>query len=311
MNTSLVRKSVLLALILLGLVGLLLLQQPQLRFWQKADAAPVYGQLTADQVTKIAFTKEETTELVKNGSSWQVGEFRANPALVDRCVTTLLALNKMTPVSHNIDKFARYGVAENSLNVQLWAGNSQQPRLILGKAGPTYGTTYFEVEGESAVFLAPHNLQTECSPTDWRDLTIFAFEGPQITTYQVTAPGKNYTLQKTDSGWQAADSPSTQLKTQEITSILYAFAQLKAKDLQLIPTEGDSFTSQSTITATTESGQTYRLEIGAPFTKEEGSDYPARKEGDTQNAWVLSSYSVQDLTPNLERLQPSEESPSN
>ncbi|MDP2874237.1 MAG: DUF4340 domain-containing protein, partial [bacterium] len=289
MRTPLLKKTIIFLAVFLALVLGLFLSRPSWRFWEKKPNLLAINSVNKESLNQLVVTKEGSeTKIAKINSQWQIGNFKADEKVVSNCLDLLLSLKKDTLASTNKEKFSKYDISDKSSKIKLASGNKMSATVLIGKSGPTYGTNYFQIEGEDRVWLSGDNLVTACQPPEWRDMTIFSFDTQKVKSYQLQESGNNYTLKKNGVQWELDGQANKKMVGEKVSSILYAFASLKAKDLLVAEKDTSQFSAVITATVTLEDEKKYSLQIGAPLTNATDSDFKAKSE-DEKIIYLISS----------------------
>ncbi len=299
MRTTLLKKTIILLAIFLVLVVGLFLSRPSWRFWEKKPSLLAMANIKKESISQLTVIKDGSEKKIeKKNNQWQVDSLKADEKVINNCLDLLLGLKKETLISENKEKFSKYDISDKSSKIKLAAGDKVLTTVLIGKSGPTYGTNYFQIEGEEKIFLSAENLATACQPPEWREMTIFSFDAQKVRTYQLQEMGNSYTLKKNGDQWEADGQANKKVNAEKVSPVLHAFASLRAKDLLPADKETTKFSAATTVTVTLEDNKKYTLQISPPLTAAADSDFKAKGE-DEKIIYLISSYTKEEIAPRL------------
>jgi len=147
--------------------------------------------------------------LIKEGDGWVVGgesPYPANERTVTSALNRFEQMNRKALISEREEKFTDFEV-DDSAGVRLTIHQGGEPiMLILGKAGPTYQTSYARLEGSSEIWEigGNHKATFDRKPADWRDKTINSLDMEEFTRFDLRYPDLSFSLEKRDTVWHVS-----------------------------------------------------------------------------------------------------------
>lgn len=299
MRSPLLKKTIIFLAVFLALIIGLFFSRPSWRFWEKKPSLLALANLKKENISQLVAIKAGSEKKIeKKDNQWQVESFKANEKVVNNCLDLLLGLKKKTLASTNKEKFPKYDISDQSPKIKLASGEKTLAVVLIGKSGPTFGTNYFQIEGEDKIFLSEENLATACQPPEWREMTIFSFDAQKVKAYQLQEKGNSYTLKKNGDQWELDGQTNKKVSGEKVSLVLYALASLKARDLLVADKETTKFSAATTVTVTLDDDKKYTLQIGPPLTNATDSDFKAKAE-DEKILYLISSYTKEELAPRL------------
>lgn len=242
--------------------------------------------------------------LRKKADGWSVEAnkktYAADPASVDNLLNTAAKIRIESIVSQSPGKYQAFEVdAEKGVDVRIDdAAQKSLAHFVVGKSGPDLFSTYLRLADAQQVVLASGMLKMafERELKDWRNKTIFSLNQQDITGYQVTGD-LQYQLQKAaNSAWEMIAPEKFAPKKEVVEDCLKTIAALNAADFaegRLQDFQLDKPARQITITL--KSGPARTLLIG----KEKNAFQRFVKTADTDTVYVLESYNLEKLSPQL------------
>ncbi|MFC1662281.1 DUF4340 domain-containing protein, partial [Gemmatimonadota bacterium] len=190
----------------------------------------------------------------------------------------------------------RLGVsADSATRVAVTAGNDIRV-LLVGKAGPRYGTAFARLPEEDQVHLLEGNLRSHLNRSldDWRNKRIAAVDTGAVHRLVVEWDGETYGLERGDSLWTLTTGENADPTT--LNGILAELANLTASGFY---SPSDSLPgSAGFVRALRITGDTiFELEIGSG----EGDRW-ARAGGDS-TLYRLPTWRVSRVAPEKERVR--------
>ncbi|RQV94194.1 DUF4340 domain-containing protein [bacterium] len=182
-------------------------------YWMIESEKPVVSTdqqfITADSasITKLEIhsAKNDVT-LTKQGGGWMVdGEkpYPANERTLGLALAKFNQMSKKALISERPERFADMEVDDSlGVKVTVHAGDKSST-LILGKAGPTFQTSYARLDGSNEIWEVSGNNRSTFDKKldDWRDKTINQYEMADFKKYVLNYPDHSFTAELQDSVW--------------------------------------------------------------------------------------------------------------
>lgn len=192
-------------------------------------------------ITTVEFTggTDATVRLERSGAggAWMVDGHPADSAQAASLVAALDSVGTGAPVSVNPDNHARMEVDSASARLMVLERDGGADTLLLGKAGPSYGTVYARLPGHDEVHLLQADLRAHAhrSAADWRSKRIAAVDTTAVGAVEVARDGSTFRLERADSVWTADGSPAD---PQAVRDLLSELAGLQAQSFPPADTTG-------------------------------------------------------------------------
>ncbi len=144
--------------------------------------------------------------LIKQGGGWVVDGEKPYPANEGTLSSTLAKFSQMSKkalISERPERFADMEVDDSAgVKVIVHLG-SDTFNLILGKAGPTFQTSYARLEGSDEIWeiSGNHRGSFDRKRDDWRDKTINKFEMADFKKFVLTYPDQSFSVELQDTIW--------------------------------------------------------------------------------------------------------------
>jgi hypothetical protein len=158
-------------------------------------------------ITKLVIhSAENDVELIKQGDGWMVNGTKPYPANERTLGTALKRFSEMSKkalISEQSDRFSDFEVGDSAgVKVTVQAGG-KSTTLILGKAGPTFQTSYVRLAGSDEIWeiSGNHRGTFDRKSVDWRDKTINQYENADFTKLELIYPDQSFTVGKQDTVW--------------------------------------------------------------------------------------------------------------
>jgi len=255
--------------------------------------------VTPESVTAVRFEGPESNvpvELKRSGGRWTVNGYRADSSAVARFWEAVAAVEVGSLVGSNPANHPRLGVAADS----AWTLDVETPdgarRLLVGKNGTRYGTTYVRLPDAEGVYLLGGGLRPMITRSldEWRNKQVARVDTSAVQTVEVEREGTGWTIQRADSSWVMADGSPTNGAT--VRNLLGELARMDASGFygtqDSLPPLGGS------VRAMDQAGDTLLiLDIGSG----EGDRW-VRVEGDSI-VYRIPSWRVSRVLPELSTLQ--------
>jgi len=284
----------------------------------REEAGLLFPELQIEQVHKLLVKKadETTTTLQKRNDLWYVDtdkeNYPADPQLINEAIKTLQALKKINLASRKKGKHALFQVKEKmGMEVSLFdQENTELARLIVGKNGPDFFSTYIRKADENEVFLYERYLKGhyDKSVSNWRDKKIFDFDAEEVTEIKITKEEETIVLSKdTKENWHIEKPISLLAQNKEVEKIITIFCSLKASDFadEAVLQKSGLADPARRISATLKDGKTKTLFIG----NNKEDRYYYAKSGDNDYLYLLYKATIDNLNPSLKDLEKAEIDP--
>ena len=199
------KKNLMLIGILIALVGIY--------YFGIREQAPVVSvdrpliEADSSNITKLEIhSATNDVVLVKQGGLWIVDGEKPYP-VNDRTLATALGkfaqMSKKALISERPERFADMEVDDSAgVKIAIHLGD-EVINLILGKAGPTFQTSYARLDGSNKIWEVSgnHRGTFDRKRDDWRDKTICKYEMADFKKFLLTYPDQSYSVELQDSIW--------------------------------------------------------------------------------------------------------------
>lgn len=186
--------------------------------------------LSADEVRSVSIVgPSDTIDLEASDSTWTVNGFTTEKNAVDRFWSAVGDARVGGLIASNPANHRRLGVAEDSTwSVTFHRASGGDVRVLLGKSGPSYTSSYARLPDEDEVYLLEGGLRGAAGRRidDWRDRTIATVDTASVARVVIGRGGASATLsrgQGEEGGWLVdgaqADSTVVRNLLQELSSI--------------------------------------------------------------------------------------------
>ena len=186
-------------------------------YWMVESEKPVVSAeehfIKADSasITKLEMhsTKGDVV-LLRQGDGWIIeGEkpYPVNERMLGLALKKFAEMSKKALISERPEKFTDMEVDDSlGVKVTVYQGD-KATTLILGKAGPTFQTSYARLDGSDEIWeiSGNHRSTFDKNLEDWRDKTINKYELEDFNKYVLTYPDHSFTMIKQDSLWDIQD----------------------------------------------------------------------------------------------------------
>ncbi len=144
-------------------------------------------------------------EMKRTASGWTVGDKVADSSRINSFLDSLSAVDIKGPVGTSEKNYGRFSVdkASGTDVTILGSGDKELLRMIIGKAGSDYGSTYFRPYGGKNVYTARSSWSTSVFKTinDWRDKTVWSFDKGEVKKIVVKKGWKTYQASFSEEKW--------------------------------------------------------------------------------------------------------------
>ena len=162
----------------------------------------VVPKLDRDRITNIRLKRQgRTVELRRLGDGrWLVGQWRADPTLVDQILSAVEFLEHVRTLPEGSD-LSRMGLTSPSVVLTLSQGNRPGIQLTLGRRDPSGQGVYLEHGSRQFVVAAGFRTLLQRDPRELRDRELMPLASEQIRRIQIHHQGQTYSLEPRGKGW--------------------------------------------------------------------------------------------------------------
>ncbi|NNF29357.1 MAG: DUF4340 domain-containing protein, partial [Gemmatimonadetes bacterium] len=165
---------------------------------------------------------ERTVTLERANDEWTVNGFLADSTAVARFWDALSESEIGDVAATNPANHERLGITADSAWV-LTIG--QEERVLLGHAGPQFGTAYVRLPDADEVYLLRGDLRsaTTRSLVDWRDKLVLSVDTARVTAVEVTRDGDTRRWERGDGAWTVGGQGADETEVRNLLQELAAF----------------------------------------------------------------------------------------
>ncbi len=250
------RRTLVLAVGCVGLALLAIATRP-IAVSQPAPARwPAFSKLTRFEVSR---TGQPTAVLVRVGASWRIEDGPADSFAIEAVADALAQPVVLDPLSTS-DDLGRYALTDDALTVDLGDG----ARWHLGKVSDGRHT-FARRPGETLVYRARSKLRRafDRPAASWREHRLFVGRGPSDVARLEMHRGQTLewaaTRAEPDEAWRFEHPPTDDAGQAELHAVSNTLSTSKAERF----VGGSDFRAITRLRATTFSGETFGLEMGA------------------------------------------------
>lgn len=290
------KKNLTLLGILIILVGAAYLYQGPLKAWQRDLGKPknFLASLNVDQVAAIDVVKQgATTTIEMSGDKWKIGGTKAFyvPAETITAAKTALSAAKdsaLTVASENPDKKGEFDLDGDSATlVVLRQGENVMQRLLVGKTGSDYQSSYIALENDPTTFLVGANLTNAFARADFYDRTIMQSDREKASKIRFQYPTREFTIEKKDGKWSGTLPTKFIVNEDKVNEVLNVMTALRAAEIPPQTFAGTGLEKNSIIVQITGEGIDQTLMVGDAQGEGEDALYFA-KRGDSDNIYLIT-----------------------
>lgn len=193
------------------------------------ELARFFDDVDAESLEAVRMTRADTTiSLEREGERWTVNGFPADSGAVRRMLDELPEMEVGELVATNPANHARMGVAEDSAVVVELVVAGDARTILVGDAGPRFGTSYVRAPGTDEVHLLEGDLRSSARRglEQWRNRTMVAIDSAAVSRIEVEKDGDAYALVRGDSVWTLEGGDS--VRAPAVQGILSQLARLVA-----------------------------------------------------------------------------------
>jgi hypothetical protein len=158
-------------------------------------------------ITKMEIhSAQNDVVLVRESSGWFVeGEkqYPVDDRTLSLAITKFEQMTKKALISERPEKFADLQVDDSSgVKVTVTQGD-KVTTLLLGKAGPTFQTSYARIAGSNEIWeiSGNHRGSFDRKRDDWRDKKVCDYEMSDFNKFVLTYPDQSFSATLQDSVW--------------------------------------------------------------------------------------------------------------
>ncbi len=186
-------------------------------------------------LNKIEIEKKDKTIILKKREDFWVvsslGDFLADQEAVKRIERGIEGIKKMVLVSENPQKSVVYGLADEGIKIKLYNNKGLVADFIVGKRGPSLGTTYIKFNQDEKVYLVEKDLREIFSLSDYRDKKVLNLEEKNIYKINLKYLGKNIVWEKENEQWKIASFPQFNIEQETIKGIVSLISRFTAESI--------------------------------------------------------------------------------
>lgn len=285
------KKNLILGGILIALVAAAYIYQGPMQAWKKKMNQPknFFSSIDMDNLDKIEIKQDDkSTVLEKNGDKWAVAEqksFSVKKEIMDEVIQKLKDAEQasLELVSTNKDKKADFRLGAEGITVMLQA-KQKQLKLLIGKTGPDYKSTYVAEEGQDRSYLLPLSLETIFSMEDWRDKTIFNTDSAKISKVRFQTAKKQFVIEKNKDKWEGISPKKFGVNQDKMAKILENMSKMEAAAIPEQNFKGTDLDKAKLIIQATGDGIDNTLMVG----RSNGKDQYFAKRSDSDNIYLIT-----------------------
>ena len=311
-------------ILLIGLIIfasiVLLVERPFENRKQKVseEALPLFPDLKLEEVKKVEIKKNNTvTTIRKQDNRWYVAgkeDYPADLDQVERMIKKIQELKKSNLASRKKDKHPLFEVEEGKgLEVSLLGEKENLlARLLIGKTGPDFLSTYIRRADSDEVYLWEEYLRTDFDRevNGWRDRTILEFNPGEVLALSINKAKENENIsltKDTQGNWHLEEPFSRLAENSRVEKLLANLVELRAADFpdeekELGLSGIDNPTYQ--ISLKLKDNRNNILTIG---NKKEDSPYYYVKSDQKKYLFLVYENTVKNLIPEVKELEKAKE----
>ncbi len=168
----------------------------------------IFDGLSPASVSAVRMAQNgDTIALVRRDRGWTVNGWDADSSAVAGLFATLREARIGDIAASNPADHARLGVADSSASKITFETEGPARTLLVGGAGPRYGTTYVRLAGDDTVYLAEAGdlrARMDRSSVDWRNKRVAHVDTAAVTRVEIARGHEGSSLVRGDSAWSVA-----------------------------------------------------------------------------------------------------------
>ncbi len=197
--------------------------------------ADFFEALDGPSVASIRIERPDGEVRLESGEDgWSVNGLRADAGGVARLLAAVTTARAGDLIAANPENHDRMGVSADSALVVTFNGGDE---LLIGHAGPRFGTSYVRLPEEDEVYLLEGDLGTQLDreESSWRDRTMFEIDTASVGRIEVDRDDGAFALVRGDSSWTIEGGGEV-----SETSLQGVLTELSTLTASGFLTEGDS-----------------------------------------------------------------------
>jgi len=300
------KKTLILAVALVVLVGLAFAYQGPIKKWQEklSKQKNFLASINTEKIDKIVVAKNGETVLEKGSAGWLVGgsKFKANKLAMEEVLDKLskAAAAELELVSTNKEKKAGFKTDSSGVTVKLYQAGKEIAKLVIGKAAGDYQSSYIaQPEADSTYLLKGVNLSYALDKTDWRERTIFAGEATKLTKLRIQQGKIQFTAGLAGEKWAVEDAKKTPLNKEKVEKITALMANLTAVEIPAQDFKAAGLEKNQLIVEATGEGVKNTLMVG----NDNGKGMFYAKSGDSDIIYLISKVDRDELNKKQDQLK--------
>ncbi len=195
----------------------------------KSELAAHLAALKQDDIQQATLiAPPDTVRLQRVGAEWKVNGYPADSIMAANLLQDLADAQVGDIASTNPANQASLGVSDDSARtLELDDAHGPVLRLLVGKRGPGYTSTYVRLPGQNEVRVLDTDLVTALNRRidAWRDKRIVNVDTSRAMKVEVSRHDTIYTLARRDSAWTVDGKPA---KPSGVRDLLGAVAHFSA-----------------------------------------------------------------------------------
>jgi hypothetical protein len=230
--------TVVLAVVLLALGGFYYVYEVR---WGPAreEAAARKGRVfTADtkDVTELSLRRGgEVVRLTKQGDEWQMVEpvqARASRTAVDEVLANVMTAKIDREIAGTPAALGEFGLEPPAAELTLTLQDGKTLGLHLGAKTPTGVWVYARERDKPAVFVLGESVLRSAtrSVADLRDRTILAFDGKEVTGFEVALPDTTLVVERAEGQWRIVKPVALRADTETVSEFFTKLTGQRIRD---------------------------------------------------------------------------------
>lgn len=300
------KKTIILAVVLIALVGLAFAYQGPIKQWQEnvSKQKNFLAAINTEKIDKIVVAKNGETTLEKGSDGWLVGgtKFKASKLAVQEVLDKLsnAATAQLELVSTNKAKKADFKTDSSGVTVKIYQAGKEIAKLVVGKVAGDYQSSYIaNPDTDSTYLLKGVNLSYALDKTDWRERVIFAGEAAKFSKLRIQQGKVQFTAGLSGEKWTVEDAKKTLLNKDKVGKIIALMANLTAADIPAQDFKAAGLEKNQLIVEASGSGVKNTLMVG----NDNGKGMFYAKSGDSDMIYLISKADRDELNKKQDQLK--------
>lgn len=145
----------------------------------------------------------DAVELTRTGMAWTVNGYPADRAAVSRLMAALSDASIGDLGATNPQNHDRMGVSADSATALSIDTGQGSRTILIGDAGPRFGTSWARMPGEDAVYLLEGDVraQIDRDVDAWRNRVMVAVDSADVARIEVDRDDVSWAVVRSDSAW--------------------------------------------------------------------------------------------------------------